>query len=626
MKMEVTMRHKLEWLPILLAGLSLAAGPTDRLKDPYGVCAHVSRENPSSAPTQFSRMHKAAINWVRTDYDWSNVEKKRDSWNFDHLDKLFQLAKQDKINILPILDYDVPWATPAYKHLDAWGEYVRRVVSRYSGYLRYWEVWNEQNAEGFWREKPSGKNYTLLLRRSYEQIKKIDPGLVVVYGGTAGVPFDFIEESYAAGAGRYFDVMNIHPYHWQGTPEWMIPQLNDLRALMKKYQLDKPIWITEVGWSTARPSGFYREVLPAAFERAGINPAESTLGMIHDPENGYPLTQEYNIRQSFSNFGKIEPFTFAQLDELDPEKCRVVIPSVGEAFPARYLPVLVRYVKRGGTLLLPSGLPFYYDLRPAAQGGIQKVQVNDRYLPDLHIGWDAWWTRKGVPMKETYQRPAPEFTGKFKVKFSPTGRFLHDRNLHPGDQFIPVVEAGTDNYKSAVVALYKLDSNLKGNIIVCTSMSASETVSEERQAQMLPRTYLIAFGHGVERVFWYNFRSAEWSPDDREAHFGIVGKDLKPKPAFAAYQTLTKLCPAGSTVPEFQQKNGVYLTGWRRPDGVGVWAIWAADTPIKTTLQIRGKVTEALDHLGEKQPIPESTCTAGPSILYLVGPESVTVR
>ena len=198
-------------------GFSLAAAPavTD---NPYGVCAHVSRGELDIAPQEFKRMHEADINWVRTDFDWHGVEPKQGAWDFSRLDKLIPLAKQANVSILPILDYDVPWATPAWRHPDAWGGYVRRIVSRYAKDLRYWEVWNEQNGSGFWRDRPSGANYVPLLKRAYEEIKKIDPELTVLYGGTAGVPLGYIEDSLKAGAGAYFDVMNIHPYHWQGVP------------------------------------------------------------------------------------------------------------------------------------------------------------------------------------------------------------------------------------------------------------------------------------------------------------------------------------------------------------------------------------------------------------------------
>ena len=140
------------------AGLSLSAAPAV-IQDPDGVCAHVSR-----------------------------------GWNYSHLDRVIELAKKEKINVLPILDYDVPWATPAWKHLDLWSGYVRNLVNRYP-LLRYWEVWNEQNSPSFWHDASSGENYAKLLERTYREIKAINPEITVLYGGTAGVPLPFIEAS-----------------------------------------------------------------------------------------------------------------------------------------------------------------------------------------------------------------------------------------------------------------------------------------------------------------------------------------------------------------------------------------------------------------------------------------------
>ncbi len=612
-----------------VAGLALTVGAVEKIDDPYGVCAHVSRGELEVAPQEFNRMKEAQINWVRTDFDWNGVEPKQGQWNFSHLDQLMKLAKQEQMNILPILDYDVPWATPAWKNLGAWEDYVTRIVSRYQNDMKYWEVWNEQNGDGFWRDTPSGTNYVPLLKRSYETIKKINPDLVVLYGGTAGVPLGYIEDSFKAGAGNYFDVMNIHPYHWQGTPELMLAEFRDLKALMKKYNLEKkPIWITEVGWSTALAPRFYREVLPAAFKRIGLDPSQLTVALVNDQKLGFSGAGNFDVKQNLAAFKSTEYITLKELKNISVKKYPVLIPTVGEEFPAQYLPELKSYVKRGGTLILPSGLPFYYDLQLDGKGGATKVQVNDKYLADFHMGWDAWWTADGVPKAETYQKPAPGFEKEFQINFKPTNRFLHNRNLKPGDEFIPVIEAGTDNYRAAVMGIYKLNSDLKGNIIVCTTMTASETVPEARQAEMLPRTYLLAMANGVERIFWYNFRSGEWDPEEREAHFGIVRRDqLVPKPSFVAYQTLSRLCPTGSTQPELKViGNLVYVCNWIRPDGVKVWAIWTAQHPQPVKLTIQGKVTEALNHLGEKQAVPGTSYEATPSILYLVGPTSVSVR
>ena len=52
-------------------------------------------------------------------------------------------------------------------------------------------------------------------------------------------------------------------------------------------------------------------------------------------------------------------------------------------------------------------------------------------------------------------------------------------------------------FRGAVGAIYRLNSSLKGNIIVLGNVTAGDTVSETLQAQLLPRTFLIAMGGGA---------------------------------------------------------------------------------------------------------------------------------
>ena len=621
------MRYSAAWLlGLLTAGMVFAAEAENRTEDPYGVCAHVSRAELEIAPQEFRLMRELNSNWARTDFDWKGVESKPGTWDFSRLDRLVSMAKQSEINILPILDYDVPWATPAWKHLDSWGEYVRRVVTRYAKELRCWEAWNEPNGRGFWRDEPDGAHYALLLKRTWEEVKKIDPELTVLYGGTAGIPLDFIEDSLKAGAAGYFDVMNIHPYHWRGVPETMFSRLPELRALMRKHGAgEKPIWITEIGWSTPKPSPIYVDVLPPVLAEIGIDPAASAVAVVNDPDLGFPELQNFDADFHFGMFRKVERIRLSDLKSLNVKQFPVLVPSLSEEFPMCFLPDVIAYVKRGGTLLLPSGLPFYKDFQMDGRGGGRSVQVNDKYLADLHISWEAHWTGKGVPEQEKRQKTASRFSGKFSVDFKPTGRFLTAANLKEGDEFIPVIEAGTDSYTGTVFALYKLNSDLKGNIIVYTGFGTANTVSEKRQAEMLPRTYLLAMANGIERIFWYNLRAGEWKPDEMEHHFGIVHADLTPKSAFCAYRTLTAMCPAGSTVPNISVCGECRLAGWTRPDGVNVWAVWTPRYPEEVKLKIGGKVAEAVNHLGEKQPVPGNRYTATPGILYLVGPESVSI-
>lgn len=619
------MKKCLMLLLMAATGVVLTADRTI-LQDPYGICAHVNGGSFAVAPQKFAKVRELNCNWVRTDFEWKRLERSRGRWDFSRLDSLVSLAGESGIHLLPILDYDTEWASPAWKNLDAWGNYVRKTVKRYAKDLRYWEVYNEQNARSFWRGIPDGRIYTSLLKRSYQEIKAVDPSLTVLYGGTAGVPLSYIEDTFRAGATAYFDVMNIHPYHWQGTPEMMISELEELRALMRRYNAEQPIWITEVGWSTAQPTSFFRNVLPAVFHRAGIEPASSAVAIVSDPANGFPDAQEFDSRFHLSCFQTVQRIPLSSLKSLDPKEFRVLIPSLGESFPSAYYDDLIRYLQRGGTLLLPSGLPFYYDLRPASDGRLEKVQINMKAAARFHIGWETHWTRKGVPEKERYQRAAPSFTGKFNLEFAPAGRFLTTENLKAGDRFIPVVEAGTDSYKGVIAALYQLNSDLKGNIIVCTKPIITEAVPELRQAELLPRTFLTAFACGIQRIFWYKLRSGERKINDRESHFGILRKNLDGKPAFDAYRTLTRFCPSGSTVPELRQTGGVFCAGWIRPDGSRVWAVWSEHCPLKADLNWKGELVEARDLFGNLRSVSKSPFTATPQIVYLIGPESLDIH
>lgn len=612
------------WLSLIAGTSMLPVLPAAEavIENPYGVCAHVSRGEWQYAPQTFAKMKEAGISWVRTDFDWKNSEQKQGEWSFTHLDRLMELAAKERIDVLPILDYDVPWASPAWKHLDLWSAYVQKLVSRYPGQM-YWEVWNEQNAKQFWRDNPSGANYATLLKRSYQEIKKINPKATVLYGGSAGVPLPFIEESLKAGAGEYFDAMNIHPYHWRGVPEAMFGDFAGLRQVMEKYGVGhKPVWITEVGWATARPSRFYADFLPVALKRAGINPGECTVAVVNDPELGFFESPNFLADFNLGMFRKVERIPLAALDRLDVKVFPVLMPTTSEEFPMAYLPQILDYLKRGGTLILPAGLPFYHNLKLDGKGSALKEQVGDRHMKALHLGWETWWTNKTVPAQEKWQRLAPEFAGQFAVPFRPSARFFTAANLKPGDEFIPIIEAGTEDYKGAVCALYKFNSDLKGNVIAYSGMGIIDSTTEERQAQMLPRTYIIALGSGVSRIFWYNFRAGEWEPDEREHHFGIVHKDLSPKPAYRAFRTLTAMLPGGSTAPAISQHGKIYLANWKRPDGKRVWAVWTAESICKVELKVTGEAEQIVNYMGEKVALPVS---AGPSLVYLIGPEKINL-
>ncbi len=594
------------------------------LTEPYGLCAHPTRKIQANvvgdyeiAAELFDEMKGCNVKWLRTDFDWWLIEPKKDgNRNFQLIDDIVELAKTRNIGILPIIGDAVSWRQPGL-----WQKFTEIMVSRYKDCLPYWEVYNEPNAAGFWGGKPDPVAYGQLLVSTAKVIHGVNPDLKVVYGGLAApIPLDFIKKSFQVGAADAMDVMNLHAYH--RLPEYNLEPLRKVRQLMAEHNVaQKPLWITEVGWPTPAPT-LFRNALPACLERLNLKPEKITCVVFDDPNNGYGGSELYS--KELKCFKNLLPIRMEKLKSLDVKRYPVLSLAFHEGFPVKYIDDLLAYLRRGGTVISPCGCPFYFEIS-MEEGKSKWRSVGGKYWNRFHIGVDLPWENKSLPAKVEMQYPASGFADKFTVDFLPARtRFLNDKNLHPGDSLISVVESKSGSFHAPVLGIYRFNSELKGNIIAYTGTEWNEGVSEEAQALYLPRTYLIAYSVGVEKVFWYNLYAREKRSAEREDHFGIIHSDLSPKPAYIALKTLTEMLPSGSTVPELSVHNGVYLAKWTRPDKENVFAIWAIQST-EVALEINGDVKNVFSHMGEKLNLAETTSWAKPSVTYFVGPHDVKI-
>lgn len=613
------------WI-VLLLGIFVEYPSTAWCESPnpssaYGICAHLGGgEEFQQIPENFRRMREAGIRWVRADFSWIGVENPQGTWHFDHLDRVVQQAEENGITILPILNYDVPWATPAWKHLDAWKEYVTRIVTRYRDQIRYWEVWNEPNLQGFWHDAPSGANYAVLLKETYRTIKEIDPELQVVYGGLAGVPLDYFEDSLKADAGSAFDVMNIHPYRGgmitMGLVEEFQRAIGDTRQLMERYGAgEKPIWITEMGWATPPTFGeTNRRIVSGSLKILFPDGVTGTCALLVDPR--YPGSEYYPAEtfQAMCPSGtQFETISLETLENIDPQRYPVLLLPPSECFPTPYFDSLLNYVQNGGTLFLLGGVPLYYETQWTEGGSTSPRRLTRRheapetYRERMRIGWFAWWTRPGTP-ETTNVKVAEDakvqaiFSGYLPVMQGT--RFFDAAKLRDGDRMIPLLvgegksvsgngtgedgkgDSGTGDSSSAgqpfaapIAVIYDFGSDFTGNIVIASTQGddVGQNISTvEDQARFLPQAILLARAAGVEKYFWYEFQAMEQDDFDKEHHFGIVHRNLDPKPAWQAYRTLTTICPDGSTDLTFQKsgENECTVT-WKDPDGRPAHFTWS---------------------------------------------------
>jgi hypothetical protein len=209
--------------------------------------------------------------WVRIEFRWNEAEpSSKGSYDANIIaryDRAIDTARAAGAKVLVFVNGSPRWASGSRASMTKpqdpadYADFMRYVAARYAGRVSAWEVWNEENTTRFWSTGPNPSEYASLLKAAYPAVKSGDPNALVVFGGVSQNDYAFIEGAYAAGAKGYFDVMAVHPYPGSSPPEpvWYsngriaptsFTGFREVRSAMLARGDDKPIWLTEFGWST----------------------------------------------------------------------------------------------------------------------------------------------------------------------------------------------------------------------------------------------------------------------------------------------------------------------------------------------------------------------------------------
>jgi GH35 family endo-1,4-beta-xylanase len=209
-------------------------------------------------------------------FSWLEIEPTREEWHWEYPDFVVRAAEHYGLDLIVRLDGLPAWAAEeaaagqADNLSDDYAVFAGTVARRYRGQIRGYIVWNEPNLAKEWVGRPPDPAaYTELLRRAYEAIKAADPEATVVSAGLASTNHQddkamddrvFLEAMYQAGARAHFDALGAHPYGFAYPPDdprsahdgLNLARLLDLREIMGAHgDVDKPVWVTELGWTTA---------------------------------------------------------------------------------------------------------------------------------------------------------------------------------------------------------------------------------------------------------------------------------------------------------------------------------------------------------------------------------------
>jgi len=240
---------------------------------------------------------------LREEYRWSVIEPRDDEWDFSRYDRVSLEAARRGMRVLPLL-FDTPrWAGRSWKALpyraSEYAEYVARVVGRYGPGGSLWqehpelaawapthfELWNEPYFANFSHGGVRPAAYARLVRAASIAGRAANPRARFLLEADVSWTNDFRTYHEWIGAlyravpdlGRYFDAVAIHPYAggdpdaWNpehaGTARWQLRRIDRIRARFAAHgDGAKPLWITEIGWSTC-PAGCQTEGQQAAYLR-----------------------------------------------------------------------------------------------------------------------------------------------------------------------------------------------------------------------------------------------------------------------------------------------------------------------------------------------------------------------
>lgn len=241
---------------------------------------------------QLRRIHAGGVSWIREDFPWDAIEPEPGRWDWSRTDALMAAAAAEGVRVLAILAYSAGWASSdpsggADVHHPprddaAYSRYAAAVAGRYGAGGRFWqanpnlpelplaavELWNEPWGYFFWKPDPDPARYAGLARAAARAVRAVAPDvdlllpadLLQVRADGDARPWLTAMLDAAPELARVADGFTVHPYpsprdagpdDVPDDPRYAFARVSRVRELLRARGATAPIWITEVGWTTA---------------------------------------------------------------------------------------------------------------------------------------------------------------------------------------------------------------------------------------------------------------------------------------------------------------------------------------------------------------------------------------
>ena len=266
-----------------------------RRLDGYGFQAHLYNQDRRLI---VDRTIEAGFDWLKQQVEWSQTEPiEKGGFDWRELDKVVAAVSSASVNLLLSVVRAPDWSLGDRPHgppgdpLD-FRDFMQALAGRYRGHVQAYELWNEANLAREWGYgRIDAGEFVELMLAGHQGVKAGDPEATTVGGaltpaGDVDIPDQkvqavddvrFLEQIYAYRDGiarDAFDAWGVHPggfnnaptqeigsergSGWNGHGSFYFQRYTQHRAVMEANgDADKPIWLTEMGWSTANADPAY---------------------------------------------------------------------------------------------------------------------------------------------------------------------------------------------------------------------------------------------------------------------------------------------------------------------------------------------------------------------------------
>jgi hypothetical protein len=282
-------------------------------------------------------MADSGVTALRVPFYWTHIEPQQGKFDFSGVDPFVAATARAHIALLPIALRAPAWAAAHPELANSppagtanFAAYLTALIKRYGpdgsfwsdnpdlpkNPIESWQIWNEPNHDHYWSDQPYAAGYVRLAKAARAAIKKADPDALVVAAGFADRSWESISQIYRAGAKGVFDAVAIHPYTYKVSNVLRLVRYAR-RSLQQAGDGDRPLWLTEVTWSSGKRPGH----TPSPFETTEPDQATrlgEALPLLISQRKALGIDRIFWENWISTDTNHSDPFDFSGLRVLSP--------------------------------------------------------------------------------------------------------------------------------------------------------------------------------------------------------------------------------------------------------------------------------------------------------------------